>query len=47
MSEPEQQAEAENLDERLLEDLEVDDDAADKVKGGSISCPCEGGQFKK
>ncbi len=32
-------------DEQELEDLDVGDDA-DKVIGGKISCPCEGGQIR-
>jgi hypothetical protein len=33
-------------DEQELEDLDVGDDA-DKVIGGAISCPCEGGQIHR
>jgi hypothetical protein len=33
-------------DEQELEDLDVGDDA-DKVIGGAISCPCEGGEIQR
>ncbi len=33
-------------DEQELEDLDVGDDA-DKVTGGMISCPCEGGEISR
>jgi hypothetical protein len=39
----------ENADEserRALEDLDVGDDA-EKVIGGRISCPCEGGEVHR
>ena len=34
------------LDRQELEDLDVGDDA-DKVIGGKISCPCEGGEIRR
>jgi hypothetical protein len=32
-------------DESLVEDLDVDEEAAEKVSGGRIADPCEGGEF--
>ena len=45
MSEPDPSAQSETeLDRAALEDLDVEGDDAEKVAGGRITCPCEGGE---
>lgn len=44
--EPEPEQNKDDSDEKELEDLDVEDDA-DKVIGGRISCPCEGGEVHR
>ena len=47
MTEPEKTDDGTDESERqALEDLDVGDDA-DKVIGGRISCPCEGGEVHR
>jgi hypothetical protein len=47
MSDAEKMDQSDDESERqALEDLDVGDDA-EKVIGGRISCPCEGGEFHR
>ena len=45
MSDPDQSVRRDaELDDAALEDLDVEGDDAEKVVGGRITCPCEGGE---
>ncbi|MEA2421479.1 MAG: hypothetical protein QOF55_578 [Thermoleophilaceae bacterium] len=36
----------EKVDEEMLQDLDVDEGEADKVRGGFVPDPCEGGELR-